>query len=42
VVFSKTGLDPSVTHTLEVQVLGAKNATSNGKNVDVDAFVVSR
>ena len=42
VVFSKAGLDPSVTHTLEVRVLGAKNAASKGKRVDVDAFVVLR
>jgi hypothetical protein len=42
VVFSKAGLDPSVPHTLEVRVLGAKNAASKGKRVDVDAFVVLR
>ena len=42
VVFSKAGLDPSVTHTLEVRVLGAKNTASKAKRVDVDAFVVLR
>ena len=42
VVFSKAGLDPSVTHTLEVRVLGAKNEASKDKRVDVDAFVVLR
>ena len=42
VEFSKVGLDPSVTHTLEVRVLGIKNAASTAKRVDVDAFVVLR
>jgi hypothetical protein len=42
VVFSRAGLDPSVSHTLEVRVLGTKNAASKGKRVDVDAFVVLR
>jgi hypothetical protein len=42
VVFSTAGLDPSVTHTLEVRVLGTKNAASTDKRVDVDAFVVLR
>ncbi len=42
VVFSKAGLDPSVTHTLKVRVLGTKNAASTGEGVDVDAFVVLR
>ena len=42
VVFSKVGLDPSVTHTLEVRVLGAKNAASKNRRVAVDAFVVLR
>ena len=41
-VFVKAGLDPSVTHTLEVRVLGSKNVASSGKRVDVDAFVVLR
>ena len=42
VVFSRAGLDPSVSHTLEVRALGTKNAASKGKRVDVDAFVVLR
>ena len=42
VVFSLAGLDPSVSHTLEVRVLGTKNAASSGKRVDVDALVVLR
>ena len=42
VVFSKAGLDPSVTPTLEVRVLGAKNAASKNERVAVDAFVVLR
>ncbi len=42
VVFSKAGLDPSVTHTLEVRALGTKNAASKAKRVDVDAFIVLR
>ena len=41
-VFSKAGLDPSVTHTLEVQALGKRNAAVTSKRVDVDAFVVLR
>ena len=41
-VFVKAGLDPSVTHTLEVRVLGSENVASSGKRVDVDAFVVLR
>jgi hypothetical protein len=40
VVFAQKGLDPSVVHTLEVKVLGAKSASSSGTRVDVDAFVV--
>jgi hypothetical protein len=42
VVFSKAGLDPSVAHTLEVRVLGTKNAASTNERVAVDAFVVLR
>ena len=29
-------------HVLEVRVLGTKNASSSGKQVDVDAFVALR
>jgi hypothetical protein len=32
----------SASHTLEVRVLGTKNASSTGKRVDVDAFVALR
>ncbi len=35
VVFTKGGLDPSKSHTLEVKVLG----TAERPTVDVDAFV---
>jgi Tol biopolymer transport system component len=42
VVYSKGGLDPSKSHTLEVRVLGTKNAASSGKRVDVDAFLALR
>jgi hypothetical protein len=42
VVFSKGGLAPTNTHTLEVRVLGTKNAASSGTQVDVDAFVALR
>jgi hypothetical protein len=33
---------PSSNHTLEVKVLGTKNASSSGKRVDVDSFVALR
>jgi hypothetical protein len=33
-------LNPAVGHTVEVRVLGTKNASSSGTRVDVDAFVV--
>jgi hypothetical protein len=39
VVYNATSLDPSVSHTLEVRVLGTKRAASTGTRVDVDAFV---
>lgn len=38
VIYAANGLDPSVTHTLRVKVLG----TSGRPRVDVDAFVVLR
>ena len=41
-LFSKAGLDPSVTHTLEVRAPGTRNAAATSKRVDVDAFVVLR
>ncbi len=42
IVFSRAGLDPSVTHALEVRALGTRNAAATSKRVDVDAFVVLR
>jgi hypothetical protein len=42
VVFAKNDLDPSSTHTLEIRLLGTKNASSSGMRVDVDAFVAHR
>jgi hypothetical protein len=39
-VFVKNALNPAVAHTVEVRVLGTKNASSSGTRVDVDAFVV--
>jgi hypothetical protein len=41
-VFVKNGLDPTVAHPLEVEVLGTKSASSSGTRADVDAFVVLR
>ena len=41
-VFSQGGLVPTKTHTLEVRVLGTKNAASSGKRIDVDAFLALR
>ena len=38
--FVKNALNPAVAHTVEVRVLGTKNASSSGRRVDVDAFVV--
>ncbi|MDP9382342.1 MAG: hypothetical protein M3Q29_19830 [Chloroflexota bacterium] len=40
-VFTRA-LNPSVAHTLEVRVLGAKHSSSTGTRVDVDAFIVQR
>ena len=40
IVFCKAGLNPSVTHTLEVRALGTRNAAATSKRVDVDALVV--
>jgi Calcineurin-like phosphoesterase len=42
VVFSRSDLDPAVSHTLTVQVTGRKRPASTGQRVDIDAFVVSR
>lgn len=39
VVFSQTGLDPSVRHTLKVRALGTKKPVSKGTLVSVDAFL---
>jgi len=38
--FVKNALNPAVGHTVKVRVLGTKNASSSGRRVDVDAFVV--
>jgi hypothetical protein len=42
IVFSQSGLDPAVSHTITVQVLGTKHTASSGTQVDVDAFAVLR
>ncbi len=39
-VFSKA-VDPTKSHTVEVRVLGQKNASSTGTRVDVDAFTTT-
>jgi hypothetical protein len=41
-VFSQSNLDPTVSHTIAVQVLGTKNSASSDTRVDIDAFVVLR
>jgi hypothetical protein len=38
--FVKNALNPAVAHTVKVRVLGTKNASSSGRRVDADAFVV--
>jgi hypothetical protein len=40
--FTKNSLNATQQHTLEVRLLGTKNANSSGTRVDVDAFVVLR
>jgi Chitobiase/beta-hexosaminidase C-terminal domain/Bacterial Ig-like domain len=40
VVFQADGLSPAGSHTLQVAVLGTRNASSSSARVDVDAFVV--
>ncbi len=40
VVFSKA-VDPTMSHKVEVRVLGQKNASSTGTRVDVDAFATT-
>jgi hypothetical protein len=39
IVFAQTGLT-NTTHTIEITVLGTKNAASSGTRVDIDAFAV--
>ncbi len=39
VVFRQAGLDPTVSHTLEVRALGTKSTASKGTIVSVDAFL---
>lgn len=41
IAFSKSGLNPAATHTLQVRVI-AKNPSSTGNRVDVDAFTTMR
>jgi hypothetical protein len=41
-IYVKNNMNLSRAHTLEVDVLGTKSATSGGTRVDVDAFVVLR
>jgi hypothetical protein len=41
-VFSRSDLDPAVSHTVTVQATGTKRSASTGTRVDVDAFVVLR
>ena len=41
VVFTKGGLDPTRTHTIDVRVLGQKHASATDSIVDVDAFVTA-
>ncbi len=38
--YAKNQLNQLVPHTIEVRVLGQKNASSSGTRVDVDAFVL--
>ncbi|MDP9352063.1 MAG: D-alanyl-D-alanine carboxypeptidase [Chloroflexota bacterium] len=40
VIFTRTGLEASKRHTLEIRVLGTRNPNSSGTRIDVDAFVV--
>jgi hypothetical protein len=42
IILSMPGLDPAVSHTMTVQVLGTKNSASSDTRVDIDAFVVLR
>ena len=39
-IYAKSQMNPLVSHSIEVRVLGTKNASSSGTRVDVDAFVV--
>jgi hypothetical protein len=41
-IHAKNSLNATQQHTLEVRLLGTKNAKSSGTRVDVDAFVVLR
>jgi len=40
--YVRSGLDPTKTYKLVVEVLGTKNASSTGTRVDVDSFVIIR
>jgi hypothetical protein len=39
-IYTKSGMNPLNSHTIEVRVLGTKNASSSGTRVDVDALIV--
>lgn len=41
-VFVRAGLDPNVTHILEIRALGTKYAASTGTQINIDAFVTLR
>jgi hypothetical protein len=42
VVFSRSDLDPTVSHTMTVEATGLKRSASSNARIDVDAFVVLR
>jgi hypothetical protein len=39
-IYAKSQMNPLVSHSIEVRVLGTKNASSSGTRVDIDALVV--
>lgn len=42
VIWGRSGLDPAKAYTLQVKVLGTKNALAKGTRIDVDGFAVVR
>ena len=42
VVFSRSDLEPTVSHTMTVEATGLKRSASSNARIDVDAFVVLR